>query len=510
MSSRLDLTRDQIQSIVGDDFEAIRAFEDLFYEATVSTPIALKKSYIGEEVVGGTPGSVLFVDSVGNLGQDPLVFSWDDSNNYLGVGTSSPSARLEVFAAGGILMRLAQDAADYVDFNVGGSGDLDISPTGQFTTINSWLNVDAITDTGFVEFDNAYVGTPQEARLQWNSTDGTLDLGMPGGNVVLQIGQETLIKATNNTGLTISNGEVVHKSGASGGDIRIGIPSASSQSDSLETIAIATEDIASLDSGYCTAFGFVRDFDTSSFVAGDTLYLDTVAGGLVNAPPSKPNRTVRVGFVTESDATNGIVFANINPIPFITELSDVVVTGVSDGDIIYYDSGTQTYINGGLSSIPSTGFTQGSVIFQGATSLAEDNTNLFWDDSNDRLGIGTAVPIAKLDVAGSKSEKITEVDAATYTIAITDRIIAVDYTGTGAVTLTLPAASTAWNSTDSTGIQFMIKDTGANASTNNITINRAGADTIIDSATGQTSTIIGGDGEAIWIGIKDSTTWMVY
>ena len=105
---------------------------------------------------------------------------------------------------------------------------------------------------------------------------------------------------------------------------------------------------------------------------------------------------------------------------------------------------------------------------------------------------------------------LTEVDTATYTLLITDRTVAVDYTATGAVTLTLPAASTAWDSDNSKGLEFLIKDTGVNASINTITINRAGSDTIIDSSAAQTSTTISTNGGAIWIGLKDASTWIVY
>src|SRR3989344_2456615 len=47
------------------------------------------------------------------------------------------------------------------------------------------------------------------------------------------------------------------------------------------------------------------------------------------------------------------------------------------------------------------GFTAGSIVFQGASNLAQDNANFFWDDTNNRLGIGTASPGALLDVRGA-------------------------------------------------------------------------------------------------------------
>jgi hypothetical protein len=46
-----------------------------------------------------------------------------------------------------------------------------------------------------------------------------------------------------------------------------------------------------------------------------------------------------------------------------------------------------------------TSATEGSVLFAGAAGvLAQDNANLFWDDTNNRLGIGTATPAVDLSV----------------------------------------------------------------------------------------------------------------
>jgi len=50
-------------------------------------------------------------------------------------------------------------------------------------------------------------------------------------------------------------------------------------------------------------------------------------------------------------------------------------------------------------TLPS--LTSGSVLFSNGTTIAQDNANLFWDDTNNRLGIGTNAPDSTLSVNGN-------------------------------------------------------------------------------------------------------------
>ena len=47
-------------------------------------------------------------------------------------------------------------------------------------------------------------------------------------------------------------------------------------------------------------------------------------------------------------------------------------------------------------ALPS--LTSGSVLFSNGTTIAQDNTKLFWDDTNYRLGVGTNTPASGLDL----------------------------------------------------------------------------------------------------------------
>lgn len=76
---------------------------------------------------------------------------------------------------------------------------------------------------------------------------------------------------------------------------------------------------------------------------------------------------------------------------------DILEKGVADlsTDLI----GILGVSNGGSGT--STNFTTGSMVFAGGSGIyTQDNASLFFDDSSNEFGIGTAVPIARLDVSG--------------------------------------------------------------------------------------------------------------
>lgn len=58
-----------------------------------------------------------------------------------------------------------------------------------------------------------------------------------------------------------------------------------------------------------------------------------------------------------------------------------------------------------------TSATAGSVLFAGSGTFAQDNASLFFDDTNNRLGIGTASPATRLEVVGSTDVIQTQIRA---------------------------------------------------------------------------------------------------
>ncbi len=154
--------------------------------------------------------------------------------------------------------------------------------------------------------------------------------------------------------------------------------------------------------------------------------------------------------------------------------------------------------------------TPGRITFSTTADGANTVTEAVRIDSSQNVGMGTSSPVSGLETANSRGSSVTVLNAATLTLDDTHDYISVQYTLTGTVAITLSSATSAWNSTDGIGREYTIKDADCNAGTNNITINRAGSDTITDTATAQTSTIIAGNGGAIHIRAVSATTWEVY
>ncbi|WP_298752982.1 hypothetical protein [uncultured Arcobacter sp.] len=68
-----------------------------------------------------------------------------------------------------------------------------------------------------------------------------------------------------------------------------------------------------------------------------------------------------------------------------------------------------------------TDLTEGSVLFKGSAVISEDNSNLYWDNTNKRLGLGLTNPSELLEVAGNiaVSGTVDGIDIATDVAANT-------------------------------------------------------------------------------------------
>ena len=210
-----------------------------------------------------------------------------------------------------------------------------------------YLNLSGLFgDQDKIQFNLARVGTLAEGEVGWDSVNGTLAIGMPGGVVELQLGQEQHIKAKNVSGGTITDGMGVYISDSTGAFPEIGKADATDHRVAMSTLAVATEDIADNQFGFITTFGVVRNVDTSWATAdGTPAFLSTTPGVLSSSLPTQPDSQVFVAVVIKKHATEGILFVKVIGQPNLDELSDVLISGVADGELIVWDNASSTWQN---------------------------------------------------------------------------------------------------------------------------------------------------------------------
>lgn len=275
--------------------------------------------------------------------------------------------------------------------------------------------------TDKLKFNLAPVVTLGEGETAWNPTDGTLDLGMLGGLINQQIGQELPIPAYNVTGVSIPEGTPVYISGRSGHLPEI-TPARSDSAATSVIFGITTSTFGTVGDdrkGYVTVLGYVRKIKTNysgigawgtTWVTNDRLYVSkTIAGQLTNVEPTVPHHSDVVATVGIVGAVGiGSIFVINEKHYTLEQLTDVngtplTATGqfpVWDNVNKYFDF---TYNITNYSKMEN-GTAQGQLPFWDATGgkwVHTETSEIVWDDVNKREGINAATPTERLEIGGN-------------------------------------------------------------------------------------------------------------
>ena len=198
----------------------------------------------------------------------------------------------------------------------------------------------------YLDFDVNSNTAIQTGRLRWNNTDGTLDIGLGGGNVTLQVGQEQVVHVLNNTDNTFTDLQVIRISGASGQRLTGALAQANSEPNAIATFAVVTEQILKNQVGFATTFGLVRNVNTLAFPEGAVLYLSpTIPGAITATEPAAPNHNVMVGWCVRSHAVNGSIYVHVQDGYELGELHDVAIVTPADGEVLMYEASTGLWKN---------------------------------------------------------------------------------------------------------------------------------------------------------------------
>ena len=342
------------------------------------------KFVVSGHVQSGTLTLTLNDSSTVNIDVSSLI---DDTNTYVVQGNVSGSTMTLTMNNGSAVNINVSSLLDNTDkFVVSGS----VSQNTLTLTLNDGstvpINISGIQNTSVntntLTFNTSYVQTGSEAvgTLSWNQTDETLDLVVGGGSIY-QIGQEDGVVARNLSGTTLVNGSVVRVTGASGSKITIDLADNTTEAASSATFAVCTQTISNNSTGKITTSGLVRDLNTSAFTEGVAIWLGT-NGQFTATKPVAPNHLVHIGWVVRSHATQGMILVKVSNGWEISELHDVLITNVANGQLLQWNNTTKVWENKDLASM--TAFTSALALKANISSLATVATSGSYGDLSNK------------------------------------------------------------------------------------------------------------------------------
>lgn len=216
---------------------------------------------------------------------------------------------------------------------------------------------------------------------------------------------------TNDDSVTITKGQVVYAFSGTGDRMTVKLASNSSEATSAQTFGVVmSSSIAPNQKGFVITQGLLDGLSilpTASYTDGDPLYLGATAGSITKVKPSAPNHLVYLGNVTTaSNGAAGRWYVRVQNGYELQELHNVAISSVANNDGLFYESSTSLWKNKSIATVLGytpfqlPALTSGSVLFSNGTTIAQNNANFFWDNTNTRLGVGTSTPSYLLDVNG--------------------------------------------------------------------------------------------------------------
>jgi hypothetical protein len=229
----------------------------------------------------------------------------------------------------------------WCDYPAGKAVYTDASGSISQTIVNISGITGDISTPDSITFDTTAAENSAVGKLFWDDGDGVLSNGLKGGNVTLQIGTQEFARVYNDSGTTLTKGQVVYISGSQGNRVAVKLARADVEATSFGTIGLVAETMTSGAEGFIIVSGALYKLNTTGLVAGSTVYLSpTTAGAVTTTKPQAPDQLVVVGWVERVDNTVGSIYVKVDNGYELEELHDVQITSPQSGNVLIYDATT--------------------------------------------------------------------------------------------------------------------------------------------------------------------------
>jgi hypothetical protein len=319
------------------------------YNTTTNTNDTYNGTAWQSNSVSGVSGAIQFSNGSA-FASDAANFFWDDTNNRLGIGTNAPNQQLQV--AGKIGTSVLQiDSQDTIDRGFG----LRYNYTGGSHILRFFTNSGTERLTILNDGSTGISNDTPTARLHVKgsgSTSATTSLLVQNsaGSEALRINDDR--------------------------SFAIGNVSYSSISTSISAGGINT---------YSAADSHLFNTFTSGYVTQLQ-----VKGTQVSVGTTSPNASAK--FQVDS-TTSGFL-----PPRMTTTQRDAIVTPATGLRIYNTTTNTNDTYNGTAWQSNSVSGVAGAIQFSNGSAFASDASNFFWDDTNNRLGVGTNAPASNVHI----------------------------------------------------------------------------------------------------------------
>ena len=298
------------------------------------------------------------------------------------------------------------DGADGQGVPIGGT-------TGQILAKNSGADYDTQwVSSPPADISSSSVGQLNDVDTTTNAPEEGEALTWDGSNFVPS-SPPVYVEVQNDSGADILKGAPVYVSGTAGsGNPQIS-EADSNGAGTFPAIGLAANTIANGSEGRVLISGVLEGLNTSSFGAGDALYLSSTAGQLTNVRPTADTEKVqKVGLVTRSDAASGRILVigagRTNDVP--NELTALTGVGLNDTDL---GSFTGTTIPDGQD------VKQALQALEDAVEAPEDIYIIACSDETTDLATGTSVASFVMPTAGTLTGVKADVNTAPVGATIT-------------------------------------------------------------------------------------------